>query len=80
MGAHIALNPGKQDITPLILEATNNNGVDVVLEFSGNYQALNQGLKVITPGGRISILGIYERRVSVDLNKEVIFKKSASME
>ncbi|MEK6766560.1 MAG: L-threonine 3-dehydrogenase [Planctomycetota bacterium] len=75
MGAHIALNPGKQDITPLILEATNNNGVDVVLEFSGNYQALNQGLKVITPGGRISILGIYERRVSVDLNKEVIFKK-----
>jgi len=75
MGAHISLNPSKQDITPLILEATNNNGVDVVLEFSGNNQALNQGLKVITPGGRISILGIYEKRVSIDLNKEVIFKK-----
>ena len=45
------------------------------MEFSGNNQALNQGLKVITPGGRISILGIYERRVNIDLNKEVIFKK-----
>jgi len=75
MGAHIALNPRKQDIIPVILEATKNNGVDVVLEFSGNNQALNQGLKVITPGGRISVLGIYERRVSIDLNKEVIFKK-----
>jgi len=75
MGAHMALNPGKKDITPLILDATNNNGVDVVLEFSGNNQALNQGLEVITPGGRISILGIYEKRVSIDLNKEVIFKK-----
>jgi len=75
MGAHISLNPSKQDITPLILEATNNNGVDVVLEFSGNNQALNQGLKAVTPGGRISILGIYEKRVSIDLNKEVIFKK-----
>ena len=75
MGAHMALNPGKKDITPLILDATNNNGVDVVLEFSGNNQALNQGLAVITPGGRISILGIYEKRVSIDLNKEVIFKK-----
>jgi threonine 3-dehydrogenase len=75
MGAHMALNPGKKDITSLILDATNNNGVDVVLEFSGNNQALNQGLKVITPGGRISILGIYEKRVSIDLNKEVIFKK-----
>lgn len=71
----MALNPGRKDITPLILGATNNNGVDVVLEFSGNNQALNQGLKVITPGGRISILGIYEKRVSIDLNKEVIFKK-----
>jgi threonine 3-dehydrogenase len=75
MGAHITLNPKKQDIIPPVLEATNNNGVDVVLEFSGNNQALNQGLKTITPGGRISILGIYEKRVSIDLNKEVIFKK-----
>jgi threonine 3-dehydrogenase len=75
VGAHIALNPMKQDVTRLVLEATRNNGVDVVLEFSGNTQALNQGLKVITPGGRISILGIYERRVSIDLNKEIIFKK-----
>lgn len=75
MGVHIALNPRKQDIVPIVLEATKNNGVDVVLEFSGNNQALNQGLKVITPGGRISVLGIYERRVNIDLNKEVIFKK-----
>lgn len=75
MGAHMALNPEKKDITSLILDATNNNGVDVVLEFSGNNQALNQGLEVITPGGRISILGIYEKHVSIDFNKEVIFKK-----
>ncbi|MFQ5714291.1 MAG: L-threonine 3-dehydrogenase [Candidatus Scalinduaceae bacterium] len=75
MGAHIALNPKSRNITKRVLEATNNNGVDVVLEFSGNNQALNQGLRVITPGGRISILGIYEKRVSIDLNKEIIFKK-----
>ncbi|TVM03815.1 MAG: L-threonine 3-dehydrogenase [Candidatus Brocadia sp. WS118] len=75
MGAHIAINPRRQDVVPLIMEATQNNGVDVVLEFSGNNQALNQGLKAITPGGRISILGIYERRVNIDLNKDVIFKK-----
>ena len=75
MGAHIAINPRRQDVTQVVMEATKNNGVDVVLEFSGNNQALNQGLKVVTPGGRISILGIYERRVNIDLNKEVIFKK-----
>ena len=75
MGAHITLNPRKQDTVQHVLEATKDIGVDVVLEFSGSNQALNQGLKVITPGGRISILGIYERRVIIDLNKEIIFKK-----
>lgn len=75
MGAHIAVNPGKHDVTDIVFEATKNIGVNVVLEFSGNNRALNQGLKVVTPGGRISILGIYEKRVIIDLNKEVIFKK-----
>ncbi len=75
MGAHITLNPKRQNITRRVLEATNKNGVDVVLEFSGNNLALKQGLQVITPGGRISILGIYEKRVNIDLNKEIIFKK-----
>ncbi|TLD42156.1 MAG: L-threonine 3-dehydrogenase [Candidatus Jettenia ecosi] len=75
MGAHSIINPRKQDVVQTALEATRDNGIDVVLEFSGNNQALNQGLKAITPGGRISILGIYERQVHIDLNKDVIFKK-----
>ncbi|MFO0793175.1 MAG: L-threonine 3-dehydrogenase [Candidatus Brocadiaceae bacterium] len=75
MGAHITVNPRQQDVAQLVLESTKNTGVDVVLEFSGNNQALNHGLKAITPGGRISLLGIYERRVNIDLNKDVVFKK-----
>ena len=75
MGAHIAINPRKKDVVQTVLDATKNIGVDVALEFSGSTQALNQGFKTITPGGRISILGIYERRVNIDLNKDIIFKK-----
>jgi len=75
MGANIAINPRTTSTPSIVMEATKNDGVDVVLEFSGNNQALNQGLKTVMPGGRISILGIYERRVNIDLNKEVVFKK-----
>lgn len=75
MGAHSIINPRKQDVVQTALEVTRDSGIDVVLEFSGNNQALNQGLQAITPGGRISVLGIYERRVHIDLNKDVIFKK-----
>jgi len=75
MGADIVANPKNTDILNCVLEATEGNGVDVVLEFSGNKLALDQGLKSLTPGGRISILGIYETPVDIDLNREVIFKK-----
>ncbi|MBM4053576.1 MAG: L-threonine 3-dehydrogenase [Planctomycetes bacterium] len=75
MGANIVANPKETDIPKLVSEATEGNGVDVVLEFSGNNTALDQGLKSLTPGGRISILGIYEKPVEIDLNKEIIFKK-----
>lgn len=75
MGAAITVNPKRDDIIKVAMDATKNNGVDVVLEFSGSNQGLNQGLKVITAGGRLSLLGIYERSVNIDLNKEVIFKK-----
>ena len=51
MGAHLTINPKKEDVVPFVREATKNDGVDVVLDFSGNNQALNQGLAVITPGG-----------------------------
>jgi len=75
MGAHIVANPQKTDILKLVSETTGGNGVDVVLEFSGNNMALEQGLKSLTPGGRISILGIYEKPVNINLNRDVIFKK-----
>ena len=75
MGAHIAINPRKKDVVQTVLDATKNIGVDAVLEFSGSTQALNQCFKTITPGGRISILGIYERCVNIDINKDIIFKK-----
>ncbi|MDR4507230.1 MAG: L-threonine 3-dehydrogenase [Candidatus Brocadiaceae bacterium] len=75
MGAHITVNPRMQDVIQTVREATQNNGVDAVLEFSGNNKALNQGLEAVTPGGRISLLGIYERRITIDLTRDIIFKK-----
>ena len=74
MGATWVLNPLEVDIVEAVRDETNGDGVDVLLEMSGNAVALKQGLHALTQGGRVSLLGLFERPVSLDLNTEVILK------
>ena len=74
MGATRTLNPKKEDIVTEIMNATNGDGVDVTLEMSGNPTALVQGCKVLTLGGRLSLLGVFDEPVPIDLNNLIIFK------
>lgn len=72
MGAHLALDPSEADAS--ILEATGGDGVEVVLEMSGAAVALEQALRVVTRGGRVSLLGIFSEPPRVDLSDHVIQK------
>jgi len=74
MGATATLNPNSTDIVREIRDATDGDGVDVVLEMSGNATALNQGCQLLTPGGRISLLGVFNAPVTIELNNLIIFK------
>ncbi len=76
MGADTVLSARDDDksIVKTMRDATDGNGVDVVLEMSGASAAIKQALEVLTPGGRISLLGIFERPVELDLNDALIFK------
>ncbi len=64
----------KDDVVGNIMEKTDGKGVDVVLEMSGNVNAVVQGLEILRPGGTISLLGVYAEPLTVDLSKLVIFK------
>lgn len=74
MGATLTLNPNKNDVVTEILSASYGEGVDVVLEMSGNANALIQGCKMLTPGGRISLLGVFDSPVTMEFNNLIIFK------
>ncbi|HEV8376440.1 MAG TPA: L-threonine 3-dehydrogenase [Candidatus Polarisedimenticolia bacterium] len=74
MGATYAFNPKKDRVVEAILDITHGDGVDVVIEMSGNPEALSQGFKVLAPGGRLSLLGLSHGPVRIDLNNEVILK------
>lgn len=75
MGADLVMSAREEgDIPQRILDETDGNGVDVALEMSGAPMALEQAFKALTPGGRVSLLGVFDNSVSLDLNNAVIFK------
>ncbi|WP_456394067.1 L-threonine 3-dehydrogenase [Thermococcus sp.] len=74
VGADYIINPFEEDVVKEVRDITDGNGVDVFLEFSGAPKALEQGLQVVTPGGRVSLLGLFPRDVTVDFNNLIIFK------
>jgi threonine 3-dehydrogenase len=74
MGADIAVDPRSEDIYKIVMDKTDNCGVDVLLEISGNPKALNDGLRCLTPGGRVSLLGLFDDDISLDVNRGIVFK------
>jgi threonine 3-dehydrogenase len=74
MGADVVLNPTETDAGSRIKADTGGTGVDVLLEMSGNAQAIQQGFQALRAGGRASLLGIPTESVPLDLVNDVIFK------
>lgn len=74
MGADIVLDPREIDVPSKVKELTDGNGVDVLLEMSGNVNALVQGLQSVTNGGVVSLLGVFPGSISFDVNSLIIFK------
>jgi len=76
LGADMVLSAREhgENIVKIIRDATDGNGVDVALEMSGAPSALRQAFEMLTPGGRVSMLGIFNRPFEFDFNNAVIFK------
>ncbi len=73
IGADAVFSPREDDVTRSIQREA-PGGVDGVLEMSGHPSALALAVECARPGGRISLLGLYQdRSQALDLN-QVIFK------
>ena len=72
MGATLAIDPRERDLGDVQRELGMTEGFDVMLEMSGNADALRSGVANMAHGGRIAILGIPTGAVELDLDP-VIF-------
>lgn len=73
MGADLVVNPKEQDLQEIVMAETNGDGMDAVAEMSGNPQAFDQAFKIVTPGGWVALLGLFNQPVTFDPN-ELIMK------
>lgn len=73
MGAKAVFQPSDSTVAE-IRKANGGIGVDVVLEMSGHPTGIQQGLEVLHSGGWISLLGLGDRPVTLDLNDLVVTK------
>ncbi len=68
MGADAAVNVAKTNLTDVMHEQGLVEGFDVGLEMSGSGAALKQMLSVMRNGGKISLLGLGNGPISLDMN------------
>ena len=58
----------------VVMQETDQCGVDAVFEMSGSYKAYQDAFKVIRMGGTFSLLGLPAGTMPVDFARDVIFK------
>ncbi|MBA2627301.1 MAG: L-threonine 3-dehydrogenase [Gemmatimonadales bacterium] len=74
MGAHVTLNPGREDVVARVRELTGGDGVDLVCEMSGHPDGHTQAFAAARLGGRVNMLGTPSRNTEVNFARDVIFK------
>ncbi|MBN1349056.1 L-threonine 3-dehydrogenase [candidate division KSB1 bacterium] len=78
MGADRIFNVRNSNEHQEFIEAARSDsarqGVDVVLEISGNPSALADALSVVRMGGDISLLGLPNTNIQIDVADDIIFK------
>src|SRR5690348_10624672 len=74
MKADYVLDPSKDDVKRIIHEHTDGLGVDVVLEMAGHPDAIRTAFDIVRSGGRISLLGLTSKPISLNFSEDIIFK------
>jgi len=73
MGADYTINPEIESLRSAVMDITGGKGVDVVLEMSGNPNALENALNLLTNGGWVGLLGLYgKNRIDFPMNSVIM--------
>ena len=76
MGADRVINPFEEDIVQTVRECTKGIGVDVIIEASGNADALKQAFRLLRKGGTVALIGLPGQPVELEIGRDIVFKEA----
>ena len=79
MGIDEAIDVTGQRATDAIMDLTNGEGVDLVIEAVGSVETLNQTLQMVRPLGRIAVFGLPPTMDRVPFDWDTFFRKRLDM-
>jgi L-iditol 2-dehydrogenase len=71
LGANVVIHADREDVSKRVGELTKGKGVDAVIEAVGIQDTLKQALTVVKKGGEITITGLLEQIIQLDIMKLV---------
>lgn len=85
LGADRTINVQHEDIEKVVMEMTDGQGADLVIEASGAAPAINQGIKILRRQGRMCVLGLPGApetkvlwRTAAEKSSDIVFNYSSS--
>lgn len=76
MGADVTINSKDQDYIKVILDDAKGQGVDVVIDYTGNESVIANSFKALKKGGRYTLVGLPNKEVTLDLTESIIYKEA----
>src|SRR6202020_2255554 len=74
MKADYGIDPSKENVKATVMEKTGGLGVDVVLEMVGHPDSIRTAFDIVRRGGRISLLHLTSKPISLNFSADIIFK------
>ncbi len=75
MGAAVCVNSKFQVATEIIPKAFDGAYADVVIDYTGANSAILQGLASVKKGGKMVLVGLTNKELSLDLSNQIIYKE-----
>lgn len=76
MGADVLMNSRCDDVKQIVMDATGGKGVDVVVDYTGNQQAITLGFSILKKGGRFTMVGLANGEISINVNDAIVYKEA----
>ncbi|HZQ26523.1 MAG TPA: 2,3-butanediol dehydrogenase [Acidimicrobiales bacterium] len=76
LGADLAVSP--EDAAEAVVDATDGLGPDVAIEVAGNAAAAAAAVRLLRPGGRAVLLGVFDDTVPIDMVDFLMHEKTVT--